>query len=236
MAQKFLCVYHDQIPAWEALTDSERGRLLMSALRYSATGAPPELSGNERYQWPLIRAQIDRDKASYADKVEKCSKAGRTSVNRRQQTLTDVNGRQRTLTNTIQEEDNTIQDNTRQDNTSPSEEPAAKPQKRKGDLFADFVEQNADSDQELLNALRDFEAFRTKVKRPLTDEAKKRILHRLVAEFPVHEWISVLNQSVDKGWLDLYPPKADRNKPSAIPHDQNPVPSPERIRDRVNSI
>ena len=49
----------------------------MCALKYSAHGEEPELSGSERYTWPLIKSQIDRDNAKYDDTIRKRSAAGK---------------------------------------------------------------------------------------------------------------------------------------------------------------
>ena len=43
----------------------------MAMLTYSATGEVPGFEGNERYIWPTIQAQIDRDAVAYQ---EKCTK------------------------------------------------------------------------------------------------------------------------------------------------------------------
>lgn len=43
------------------LGDAECGRLLRSALKYSATGEGEELKGNERYVWPVLKGLIDRN-------------------------------------------------------------------------------------------------------------------------------------------------------------------------------
>ena len=92
MAMEYVCLYHSYLDAIQALGDAERGRLLTAMLEYSIQGASGHLSGNERFIWPLMKAQIDRDKASYSDKCR------RNSENRRQRPLTTVNDRQRPLT------------------------------------------------------------------------------------------------------------------------------------------
>ena len=65
MARKCLCVYHDMIPALEALSDAEVGRLIKGALRYGATAELPTFSGNERFTWPLFMSQIDKEKIDH---------------------------------------------------------------------------------------------------------------------------------------------------------------------------
>lgn len=44
---------------------------MTAMLTYSTTGEIPEFEGNERYIWPTIQAQIDRDADAYQ---EKCAK------------------------------------------------------------------------------------------------------------------------------------------------------------------
>lgn len=62
MARDYVCLYHSYLDAIQALGDAERGRLMTAMLEYSLTGAAVELGGNERFIFPMIKAQIDRDK------------------------------------------------------------------------------------------------------------------------------------------------------------------------------
>lgn len=70
MAVEYFCAYHSYLDALEQLTDAERGRLFTACLEYSKLGATSHLSGNERFVFPVIRGQIDRDKAAYQEKCE----------------------------------------------------------------------------------------------------------------------------------------------------------------------
>ena len=67
MARKYLIVYHSYLETFEELSDAECGRLLRSALKYSATGELPELRGNERFLFKIIKGQIDRDNERYEE-------------------------------------------------------------------------------------------------------------------------------------------------------------------------
>lgn len=73
MAREYFCAYHSLLASLEPFGDAERGRLFTAALEYSATGTAPQLSGNERFLWPTIRAMIDRDKAAYDAKCKQNS-------------------------------------------------------------------------------------------------------------------------------------------------------------------
>ena len=77
MAKKFFQFYYSYLPALEALTDEECGRLFNALLSYSVTGQHKELTGNERYIFPLMKNQVDRDNQAYEEKVEKLSRAGK---------------------------------------------------------------------------------------------------------------------------------------------------------------
>lgn len=49
----------------------------MACLTYSMTGEVPQLSGNERFVFPSLRGQIDRDKARFAELDRKQAENGR---------------------------------------------------------------------------------------------------------------------------------------------------------------
>lgn len=70
------------------------------------------------------------------------------------------------------------------------------------DAFADFCGE----DKELLQALRDFEDMRKKLKKPMTEKAKLLILSTL-KNYPREEWLAIINQSIVNSWLSVYPLK-----------------------------
>lgn len=65
MAREYFCAYHSYLKSVEPLNDAERGRLFTACLEYSMTGKSPDLRGNERFVFPMIREQIDRDTEKY---------------------------------------------------------------------------------------------------------------------------------------------------------------------------
>lgn len=71
MAREYVCLYHSYLKSVEPLNDAERGRLFTACLTYSMTGVEPDLRGNERFVWPTIREQIDRDTKKYSDFCKK---------------------------------------------------------------------------------------------------------------------------------------------------------------------
>lgn len=87
MAIEFFCAYNSYLKAMETLTDAERGRLFVSLLEYNMTGIAPELRGSERHVFPLMREQIDRDKANYAKKCEIRRESGKKGASKRWQDI-----------------------------------------------------------------------------------------------------------------------------------------------------
>ena len=74
-----------------------------------------------------------------------------------------------------------------------------------------IYEEFAAGNSALLDALKEFDSFRKKVKKPLTDKAKERLVSRLKT-FPEQDWIEILHKSIDKGWTDVY--QLDEKKPN----------------------
>ncbi len=77
MSRGFFCAYHSYLESIELLDDAERGRLFTACLLYSSTGEAPPLSGNERFVFPAIRSQIDRDMEKHAEFQKKQSENGK---------------------------------------------------------------------------------------------------------------------------------------------------------------
>jgi hypothetical protein len=66
----FVCLYLDYRSTFEPFSDEERGRLVTAMLEFAATGAVPEFQGNERFAWPQLQGQIERDRKKYFDRCE----------------------------------------------------------------------------------------------------------------------------------------------------------------------
>ena len=71
MARAYFNAYHSYLKSIDPLNDAERGRLFTALLEYSNTGVIPELRGNERFIFPTMKEQIDRDSKCYEDQCEK---------------------------------------------------------------------------------------------------------------------------------------------------------------------
>lgn len=57
----YIKFYIDDLESLEALTYEEKGRLYEAMLLYASTGEKPDLVGNERFVFPVMKTRIDRE-------------------------------------------------------------------------------------------------------------------------------------------------------------------------------
>lgn len=78
---KYIKLFFDWIEATSTLTDDEKGRLVDALVLYAREGVEPQLTGNERFVFPVFRLQMDRDLESYArsreDNARSCKSRSR---------------------------------------------------------------------------------------------------------------------------------------------------------------
>ena len=67
----YVCLYTSYLTSLAPYTDSQLGRLVRAMLTYGATGEVPEFRDCERYIWPMLKDQLDRDAESYRQRCEK---------------------------------------------------------------------------------------------------------------------------------------------------------------------
>ncbi len=77
MGMRYVQVYYDFIHSLTPLSDAERGRLFTAMLEYAGQGTVPDLRGNERFVWPQLKSQIDRDNEKYDEISQMRSEAGK---------------------------------------------------------------------------------------------------------------------------------------------------------------
>lgn len=98
--------------------------------------------------------------------------------------------------------------NKRKAKQSKEKQSKAEEKKTKETIFADFAAGDAD----LLSALQGFEAMRNKIKKPMTEQAKKRLLTELekLAPGDRETQIAILHRSEDRCWAGVFALKDDR--------------------------
>ena len=108
MPNCYVKAYYDWIEQTAALSDAERGRLLIAVLQYGRSGIEPKLDGRESILFPVLRATIDRD----ARKSKACAQNGAlggrgNKANESQQKLNKANESQIKLMKANESENDT---------------------------------------------------------------------------------------------------------------------------------
>lgn len=67
---KYLKIYADFAACLTNLSYAERGRLFTAMLNYVATGEESDLSGNERFVWPVAKKNMDQARETYGRKAQ----------------------------------------------------------------------------------------------------------------------------------------------------------------------
>lgn len=229
----------------EPLSDAEKGRLFMALLKYARTGEVPQLTGNERFLFPTLKQQADRDKEEYEEFLQRQQnngkKGGAPSGNQNaKKQPTGCFDQRKTIktTQTTQEEDQD-QDQNQDQNQDQKKESAATPHQREGgQVAASSVPQSVKSQQktskiftlfagnntDLLNALNDFADMREKSKKPLaTDRAKQMLIDNLVKLSPdPATQIAILNQSIFHGWQGVFELKGEGGSQHGVTQGNSP--------------
>lgn len=109
MAMEYVAAYYSYLDFMAELSDAECGRLFKACLTYGKFGTAPELRGNERFVWPAIKSQIDRDAEKYDARCEQNKKNRKrmpTGVNHRERPSTTVMDGQPSSTTVTKEKEN----------------------------------------------------------------------------------------------------------------------------------
>jgi hypothetical protein len=196
----YIKVFVDYLDAIEPLGDAERGRLFTSLLTYARSGEVPQLNGNERFLFPMMRAQIDRDVLSKDELSQKRRDAASASKRSTCEQKEHLQANAASANKSSQDKDNKTID---KDNKTIDKDKDKSARARDADAFAAF----AAGDGDLLAVLKDFEKMRKSIRKPMTDRAKQLLATKLKNEFPPEQWKPVLEQSIVKCWQDVYPLK-----------------------------
>lgn len=209
----YIKVFVDYLDAIEPLGDAERGRLFTSLLTYARSGEVPQLNGNERFLFPMMRAQIDRDVLSKDELSQKrrdaASASKRSTCEQKEHLLASA----ASASKSPQDKDNKTIDKDKDKSA----------RARDADAFAAF----AAGDGDLLAVLKDFEKMRKSIKKPMTDRAKQLLVTKLKNEFPPEQWKPVLEQSIVKCWQDIYPLKEREQQRLGVEQHREKVSSDE---------
>ena len=182
----YIKLFVDYLDAIELLGDAERGRLFTALLEYARTGEAPQLCGNERFIFPMMRAQVDRDIATMRESRDQKSRAGKAGAaaraNKERQQQAPLNNAEQSQTPLAKDEDKDED----KDEKKPQSGSAARPRKSYEDeikVIVAYLNQKAGTNY-----------------RASTKETSKHIKARLKENFTVEDFKVVIDKKV-RGWL-----------------------------------
>lgn len=129
--------------------------------------------------------------------------------------------------------------NNKPNNKQTDIKPNNKEKEKKENLFSDFADQFSfveNTREDLISALNDFVEARKEGKKPMTAQAVKRHMNRL-AQFAGSDGdkaIKILDNSIRKGWTDIYELK-DYSRGRREP-ERCPAPSPDPSSDELADL
>lgn len=203
--KKSIMLYLDAIEQWDMLSDVQAGQLIKALLRYGRTGEQIETSdGALKMAFSFMTAQIDRDNAKWEQTREK----RREAINKRwsnTKNTNEYNSIQKIQMNTNDTVTDTVTDTVKVTVTDTVNNNIIKKEKVTpiDKLINDYTES-----EDLKAAIKDFIKFRKAIKAPLTDRALTLCFIKLdqLGQNDT-EKISVINQSIERGWKGLFPLK-----------------------------
>lgn len=85
----FICIYENYLDNFSLYSPEEVGNMVLALLTYLRTGEEPNFQGNERFLWPWLRQQLDRDRESYAKRCDANRKNGKLGGRPRKEAIAD---------------------------------------------------------------------------------------------------------------------------------------------------
>lgn len=219
MKRNSFVFYASYLNAGNTLKPRDRDALYRAIIEYGILGIEPELTGMPLTCWMLIEPQLKANNRKYRngklggrpsnEKVEEEITTGffenetsgysgekpNVNDNVNDNVNVNVNDNDNALEKTLVSKDTREKKSEKKKST-----PKPKP---------DYFKELAENDSELLETLKAFDEMRTKIKKPMTEKAKKMLCEKLNKNFQPCEWVAILNQSIYHGWQDVYGLKED---------------------------
>lgn len=182
--------------AINALNDSDRGKLLSAILDYAEHGATPKFSGELKIVFACVKPTIDNNISAYENRCQRNSQNAkkRWNINEKQENATECERIQKMQT----------QANDAKVNKSKVNEMKVKEGKEKNIKKENFV-----IPPEIAEAFSEFEKMRNRIKKPMTDRAKRDALAKLERLAPHNYELQnkILDQSIFNCYVGLFPLK-----------------------------
>jgi hypothetical protein len=200
MTKDSFILYLEQKEIFNMLEDDEAGKLIKAIFEYEETGQTPNLDKSIKIAFIPIKSVLDRNKEKYEKVVER----NRQNIEKRWNKNNTKN-----TTGKIGKKINTKNTDNDNEHDNDNEYDNDKKEKEKKKSFADvFAENNFDEDLE--KALKDFIDMRKALRKPMTTKALELLIRNLKKLTNLKaEQIAMVNQSIEHGWLTVYPLKSN---------------------------
>lgn len=200
MTKDSFILYLEQKEIFNMLEDDEAGKLIKAIFEYEETGQTPNLDKSIKIAFIPIKSVLDRNKEKYEKVVER----NRQNIEKRWNKNNTKN-----TTGKIGKKINTKNTDNDNEHDNDNEYDNDKKEKEKKKSFADvFAENNFDEDLE--KALKDFIDMRKALRKPMTTKALELLIRNLQKLTNLKaEQIAMVNQSIEHGWLTVYPLKSN---------------------------
>ena len=220
MALESFNAYHSYLKAMEPLNDAERGRLFTACLEYSMSGEAQKLSGNERFVFPIMAAQIDRDKEKYDAKCKMQSErakkrwdaTGCHGMPRDATGCRTMPGDAKNAKDKDKDKDKDISPNG--DNNPPLSPQRGKGAARPAKFSAKACIEQYTQDAELRQLLLDWLEVRKKARAPETERAISENL-RILPQMAQESGLTLqdyMREVVRRGWRAFYPVHSEQRR------------------------
>lgn len=212
MKEQYLKVWVDWLDKYRKLNDDEFGKLMRAALHYQRTGEVIELRGRMEVILDGILVDVKRGQEDYeakcATNAENGKKGGRPRKTNKTEKTQSVFQKANGFSKSEKSQEEEKEKIKKREDILPPKSP-------QGDAFAEI----AKGDTGLLEAFRAFAEMRSKLKKPMTDRAKRMLVKKVeqMAGGDHGKMIAILDQSVLHSWTDVYDPK-QANGTSAKKH------------------
>lgn len=192
----------------ESLSDAECGRLFRGMLQYASSGEVPSLSGSERIVWATAMDEID-DQLSIS---EKRAEAGRIGGSKPKQTEANESKPKQTEANESKPKQTEAKASKEKTPPIPPTPPITPVKENTKKTPPKGGAKESTLSFELRQAVDEFKAMRSRMRKPMTELAVKLLLERLdkLAQGDEKKMVAMLMQSIENGWTGVYELKQDR--------------------------
>lgn len=184
--------------AINALNDSDRGKLLSAILDYAEHGTNPKFNGELKIVFACVKPTIDNNISAYESRCQRNSQNAkkRWNINENQENAVECDRTQKMQT----------QANNAKVNKSKVNEIKEKDNKEKN-----IKKENFSVPPEIAEAFAEFEKMRNRIKKPMTDRARRDALAKLEKLAPQDYELQnkILDQSIFNCYVGVFPLKEE---------------------------